>query len=450
MDRRTFLRRATLAGVGAAGSGALGDLARIAAVPSAHAQTAGDYRALVCIFMTGGNDGNNLVVPTDAGSYAQYRQSRNGLALPSTSLLPIAPTNTGGQPFGLHPAMTDVQRLFAEGRAAIVANVGPLLAPVTRDQWRARSVPLPPNLFSHDDQQTQWQSATADGTGRIGWAGRIGDVLGTLNANRGATCISLAGNNVWEVGATSTAYKVSPSGNMGFDFYDPARGDPLSAAVTEMLAARRAHLMQQAWLGTVERALENQRVLADAVKANPFTTPFPNTGLGSQLRMVARLVAARGALGMKRQTFFCSIGGFDTHGDEQFARQQQLLGEISAAIGAFQAAMGQLGAADAVTTFTASDFGRNMPSNGRGSDHGWGNHHLVVGGAVRGNALYGRFPNLAIDGPDDAGQGRWIPTTSVDQYGATLAKWFGVSGTDMGAVFPNLSRFATADLGFLT
>jgi uncharacterized protein (DUF1501 family) len=450
MDRRSFLGQAAARGVGAAGLGALGELARLAgAAGAARAQGTDDYRALVCVFLYGGNDGNNTLVPTDAPSYEQYRRGRGGLALPQGALLPIQPSNTGGRPFGLHPAMTDAQRLFAEGRLAWVANVGPLLAPTTLAQWRARSVPLPANLFSHDDQQAQWQSAIADGSGRTGWAGRIGDVLGTLNANRGATCISLAGNNVWEIGATATAYKVSPSGAMGFDFYRADGRDPLSAGVTELLAARRGHVLQQAWTGTMERALENQRVLAEAVRANPFATAFPDTGLGRQLRMAARLIAARAPLGMRRQTFFCSIGGFDTHGDDQFGRQQQLLGEVSAALGAFHAATVQLGVADKVTAFTASDFGRNLPSNGQGSDHGWGNHHLVVGGAVRGGAIYGRFPELAIDGPDDAGQGRWIPTTSVEQFGATLAGWFGVAPADRATVFPLLARFPTADLGFM-
>lgn len=443
-------------GVPATASGVWGDLQRITAaagdavVGKAHAQAADDYKALVCIFMFGGNDGNNLLIPGDAGQYGLYTRARGPLVIAQNTMLPIAPTNTAGVTYGLHPAMAGIQNLFRTGRAALLANVGPLVAPTTKAQYDARSVPLPLNLFSHSDQQAQWQSSLSDGTGRTGWAGRIGDLMQSLNSNRGATCISLAGNNLWEVGTTLTSYKVSPSGNFGFDFYKPGSSEPISVSVGEMLASQRTHLFEQAWLTTIQRALENQRVMSSAITSQQFATGFPNTSLGSQLRMAARLIAARGSLGVKRQTLFCSIGGFDTHGDDQMQRQQQLLGEISAAVSAFYDATVALGVADKVTLFTASDFGRNLQSNGKGSDHGWGNHHLIVGGAVKGGALYGTYPNLTLNGPDDVNStGVWIPTTSVDQYAATLARWFGVSATEMTTVVPNLGRFATGDLGFM-
>jgi uncharacterized protein (DUF1501 family) len=461
-SRRNFLlatggalAASTLPGTGT-GSGMLATLQRITAaagdalVGHAHAQAADDYKALVCVFMFGGNDGNNLLIPGDAGQYAAYSRARGPLALAQNAVLPITPGNTGGVPYALHPAMTGVQGLFRNGRAALVANVGTLVAPTTKAQYDARSVPLPANLFSHSDQQAQWQTGISDGSGRTGWAGRIGDLVQSQNGNRGATCVSLAGNNLWETGATLTSYKVSPSGSFGFDFYKPGSSEPLSVSIGEILASQRSHLFDQAWLDVINRALENQRVMSGAIGSQQFATGFPNTGLGAQLRMAARLISARAALGVKRQTIFCSIGGFDTHGDDQLQRQQQLLGEISDAVTAFHDATVTLGVADKVTLFTASDFGRNLQSNGKGSDHGWGSHHLVVGGGVVGGALFGTFPNLTLGGPDDANNtGVWIPTTSVDQYAATMARWFGVAPADMATVMPNLGRFASADLGFM-
>jgi uncharacterized protein (DUF1501 family) len=461
LTRRQLLSIAGGTATLSAASGAMFDLKAITAaagnalssslIGNAQAQTTGeDYRCLVCIFMFGGNDANNLLIPIDASGYATYAAKRGPLQLPLASLLPIPTAVTGGVPYALHPAMGGIQKLFQTGKAAAIANVGPLAVPTTKAQYSNRSVQLPPNLFSHSDQQAQWQSSISDGGAlRTGWAGRLGDLLQSSNSNRGATLISLAGNNLWENGTTLSSYKVSPSGNFGFDFYKPNSGnDPLSISIGEILNAQRTHLFDREWVKTIERSLENQRVLTQSISTQQFSNAFPNSGLGNQLKMAARLIASRGALGVKRQTLFCSIGGFDTHGDDQMQRQQQLFGEISAALSAFYDATAQLGVADKVTTFTASDFGRNLASNGRGSDHGWGSHHLVIGGAVK-SGLYGTFPNQTIGGPDDVGQGVWIPTTSVDQYAATMARWFGVAPAEIATVFPNASRFASTDLGFL-
>lgn len=437
------------------GTGMLGALSRIAAaagdatVGTARAQSA-DYRALVCIFLFGGNDANNMVVPTDAGEYGKYRVARGPLALDTTALLPISPLEAQGASYGLHPAMAGVQELFGQGKLAIVANVGPLAAPTTKAQFDARSVPLPDNLFSHSDQQIQWQTAVSQQGARTGWAGRVGDLLQADNGNRGATCISLAGNEMWQNGTTLTSYKVSPGGNFGFKFYRPDSNDSLSVAIGQLLAAQRSHPMEGAWIDTIGRALESQRTMADAVKDSQIDDAFPDTGIGRQLAMAARLVAARGVLGMRRQTMFCSMGGFDTHGDEQLPRQQQLLGALSAAIAAFEAALARMGMSDAVTLFTASDFNRNLRSNGKGSDHAWGSHHLVSGGAVRGNKFYGSFPDLALRGPDDSrDSGVWIPTTSVEQFVAPMATWLGVGATEMATVLPGLTRFGPGNMSYL-
>jgi uncharacterized protein (DUF1501 family) len=454
MNRRTFLKRA---GVGAAGLGAWSDLSRIAAAASLGAapMAAGeDYRALVCLFMFGGNDGNNTVIPTSPAEFQQYTTGRTpALALAQGTLLPLTVANTPGRTFALHPSMGGLQALFNQGKAAIVANSGPLLAPTTRADFQARRVPVPADLYSHSDQQAQWQSSISDGSPRSGWGGRLGDLMKTANnASQSSTLISVSGNNLFEVGTTLSSFKVSPGNHFGFDFYQGATGtDPLSRAITSLLTAPSANLLEGAWTDVIARAMENQRVLSSALAAAPpFTTVFPNSGLGSQMQMIARLVSVRQALGLKRQVFFASIGGFDTHGESQLSDQADLLGEVSGAMAALYSATAELNCADLVTSFTASDFSRTFPSNGKGSDHAWGNHHFVVGGAVRGGQMYGTFPTLVSGGPNDTGSGgQWIPSVSVDQYAATLASWFGVGAGDMATIFPNLARFPVANLGFV-
>ena len=428
--------------------GAAGALAPWASLEAA-AQTAPmeDYRALVCVFMFGGNDGNNLIVPTDTTRYTQYQRARPNLALPREQLLPITPLNGGGATYGLHPAMGGVQSLFNGGSAAVLANVGPLMVPTRRAQYLARSVPLPVNLFSHSDQQGAWQSAISDGPARNGWGGRLLErLVPPESVNRGYSAVSLAGGNVWELGdAGLTAYRVSPSGQFGFDFYDPQNlADPVSVAISGMLGEATSDPFAQTWLSTLTRSIDNQRVLTAALSGSALGTVFPETGLGVQLRMAARLIGARQALGLKRQCFFCSIGGFDTHGEDQLGIQNAAFAEISDAVTAFHAATVELNLTREVTLFTASDFGRNLPSNGQGTDHGWGSHHLVVGGSVQGGTLVGQFPELVVTGPDDAGQGVWIPTTAVDQVGTELGRWFGADNARLDAIFPRRGEFDDA------
>ena len=420
------------------------------------AQTAftDDYRALVCVFMFGGNDANNMLIPTDSLAYARYASARSNLALPLASLQAIAPSNTTAK-YGLHPSMAGIANLFngtatQTPTAALVANVGTLMVPTSKSQWQTRSVPLPDNLFSHSDQQSQWQAAQYERPSN-GWGGRLAErLIDEGTANRGYSVLSLTGGNLWETGDRSlTAYKVSANGNFGFDFYNPSSRDPLSLAITETLVTPYSHLFEQGFVDVMGRSIEVQRILTQALEGSTVNTVFPNTSLGNQMRMVARLIASRQKLRLKKQCFFCSIGGFDTHGDDQLTRQAELLGDVSSAISAFYAATKELNIDKSVTTFTASDFNRTFTSNGQGSDHGWGGHHLVVGGGVQGGKLFGSFPEQIVRGPQDSGgQGNWIPTTSTEAYAATLGHWFGASPEVLGQVFPRLPNF-DANVGFM-
>jgi uncharacterized protein (DUF1501 family) len=431
---------------------ALGATSALATIAKfANAAPTEDYRALVCVFMFGGNDANNMVVPRDPADWTQYAGPRGRLAIPRDQLLSIKPLNVQGREFGLHPAMTGLQTLFNTGKAAVIANVGTLAQPLTKAQYNSNGL-RPINLFSHSDQQTLWNTSVADNTLRTGWGGRVGDrVAGGNQSGSLTTALSVAGNSTFLNGDTVRAFPVSPSGRFGLDFVDG--GDDtkaLSAGLNRLLGDNRANVMESVWLEILNGAMVNQKKLSDGLSgAAPFQTVFPENGLADAMKMIARLISVRKTFGAKRQIYFAGIGGFDTHGEDQLQRQQELLGEVSSAMNAFYNASVEMGLGENVTAFTASDFNRNFPTNGRGSDHAWGGHHLVVGGAVKGNAMYGTFPKLVVDGPDDAGNGSWIPTTSVDQYASTLATWFGVPSTDLNAIFPNLNRFATPNLGFM-
>jgi uncharacterized protein (DUF1501 family) len=443
--RRQFLRGC--AAVGATSLfHTLFDLGSIAA-----AAGSGDYKALVCLFLYGGNDSNNLLIPGSGGDYAGYAAGRGVLALPQASLLPIAPATSDGRSWALHPSLPGLAQLFGQRKMALLGNVGPLLAPLTRDQFLNGTVAAPPQLFSHSDQQTHWQTSIPDQPPRTGWGGRTVDLLRSLNGNAQVSMsMSVAGSNTFQVGDFVTQYQISPDGSIGLDYYDPSpQADPVSLAIRKLLQLSTGNLLVGAARDVTQRALDNNQLLQTALAgAPPLATAFPATDLGAQLQMVARLIEVRAALGLSRQVFFCAADGYDTHGD-QLVTQSSLFGDLDAALAAFYAATVELGVAADVTTFTASDFSRTYPSNGGGSDHGWGGHQVILGGAVRGGDIYGRLPTLAEDGPDDSGQGRWIPTTSVDEYSATLARWFGVGAADLPAVFPNLGRFSHPDLGFM-
>jgi uncharacterized protein (DUF1501 family) len=418
---------------------------------SALAQGTTDYKALVCIFMFGGNDGNNTLVPIDS-RYAGYQQARSVVAIPQAQLLPLQ--SAGQSIYGLHPNMPEMQGYFNNQKnLAIVTNVGTLVQPTTQATYQAYRN-LPENLYSHSDQQNQWQSAQLTGTPLSGWAGKVADsVQSSFNsAALFPPILSISGSPIFCTGVTSRPFSMYPGQTPGLQGFDTSAVSQARFAATQQLLTFDSGLnMVQAANAVTGQAVQFSVVLADALKNIPaLQTKFPANYLGQQLQQVAQVIAARGALGVKRQLFFCSYGGFDTHAD-QVTQQVQLLTTVSQSLAAFYQATQELGVANQVTSFTLSEFGRTLqPGSNGGTDHAWGSHHLVLGGAVKGNSVYGTFPTLALGGPDDADQnGRWIPTTALDQYAATLATWFGVSATDLPSIFPNLANFTTSNLGFM-
>ena len=446
--RRTFIRQAACAALGA--SGLLSTIWDLRKLSAATATT--DYKALVCLFLYGGNDANNVLIPNDSSAYNTYANARGNLAIPRQSLLPLNISVGDGRKYGFHPSLPELANLFNQGKLTMVTNVGTLVAPTSRDDYINGTAAVPINLFSHEDQAVQWMTSVPDrGDIRTGWGGRAADLVASLNgSSKVSLALSIAGTNTFEVGNTVVPYLISPYGSLGLYGVGGSPNDQIRIdGFKRLLALPQNKLFEAAYADTMSRSIAENETLQSALDGiTPPTTQFPDTELGRQLSMVSKLIAARGSLGMQRQLFFVAVGGYDTHGD-QVSAQADLLTELSTGMNAFYAATVELGVEQAVTTFTASDFGRTLPTNGSGSDHGWGSHQFVMGGAVVGNRLYGTFPTLAVNGPDDTEDGRWIPTTSVDEFSASIARWFGVSASDMPAVFPNIGRFANPNLGFL-
>lgn len=508
-SRRLFLRHAgaMTATVGAAAA----PLAlNLAAIGSASAQAAADYKAIVCIFLFGGNDAINMVLPTDSASWANYGAVRNqapesiALLAPGVAanlsaaagsparlggVLPISPLNPQGRTFALHPLMGALQSMFdTDRRLAIVPNIGPLVMPTSKAQYALGSHPKPASLFSHNDQANTWQSFQPEGATR-GWGGRMGDLLGVQNTRSVFTAISTAGNAVWLSGQSTRQYQVGTSGpiRLGSDGNGRVYGSTDVAQALERIVrgTRGTHLFEGDLAAVSQRALDAELALRSALKPasdplfgtapasgtyNPNADPKlqydnPLTGakavnpLAQQLQIVARMIDGSAALGAKRQVFFVSLGGFDTH-DNENRNHADLMARLAHAMRYFDTALGAMGVRERVTAFTASDFGRTFTSNGDGTDHGWGAHHFVMGGAVRGGDLYGAFPVLGTknannnqfdSSPNQLGNGTLLPETSVDQLGGTLARWFGLNDSQLLEVFPNLRNFDASrrDLGFM-
>jgi uncharacterized protein (DUF1501 family) len=456
--RRAFLARAgQLALAGTAAPLAL----NLAALGEAAAFGATDYKALVCIFLYGGNDYASTVVPFDEASHATYSRLRGAgssgtLVIPrpqlsATELRPTQPLPDGLR-YALAPQMAETAPLFEQGRLAVQLNVGPLVTPLTRQQYEARVLPQPPKLFLHNDQQSLWQAEGAEGSTR-GWGGNIGDLALQGNGNAMFTCISVGGNAVFLSGRQALQYQCSKVGAVAIEgvrgstwgqfFHEPA----MRSAFEQVLRQPQSHTLAEAYAQVVRRSLAAEQQVSTATGPVQLATPFPiGNQLADQLQMVARLIAGRTALGVKRQVFFVSQDGYDVH-DGMAVRQPALLRTLSQALAAFDGALGELGVRDQVTTFTGSDFGRTLSVNGDGTDHGWGGHQFVLGGAVKGRAFYGRPPPLSVGNsaaPEDqwhVGQGRLLPSTSVDQFAATLGRWFGAADDELHLVLPNLHHF---------
>ncbi len=445
--RREFLRHAGhLSVAGIAAPWAL----NLATMAEAAAQTAPDYKAVVCMFLYGANDHGNTLVPYDDKTYGDYVRIRGTLATAYDRLGPtaLAPSLVlpDSRQMALAPELIKLMPLFAGGQMAVLLNVGTLIQPTSLAQYQARSVPLPPKLFSHNDQQSVWQSSLPEGA-TSGWGGRLGDLFLSSNGKATFTCVNIAGNAVFMSGNTAVQYQVSPSGSVALrGAQAPLYGSAAcSQALRTLVTARHTHLMRNEHTRVMARAIDADTTLSASLGSLNTVFDLDNP-LEAQLQMVARMIAARDALGAKRQVFFVSLGGFDNH-DFLLTQHPALLTNVGNALAKFYEATVELKVEQHVTTFTASDFGRTLTSNGDGSDHGWGSHHFIVGGAVQGGRFHGTLPAYSVNGTDDVGQGRLLPTTSVDQLAATLASWMGVSDSNLQLVAPNIGNYSLRNLG---
>lgn len=448
--RRRFLHRGTqtIAGAGLAlGCNPLLTLAQAADIPTA---TTGDYRALVCVYLEGGCDGFSLFAPTGSYEYDEFAHSRGSLALPRNTILNLA---GGSAPVGLHPSASSLQPLYDEGRLAMIANVGTLIEPTTQEQYENNAVALPSQLFSHSDQAIQWQQLQGRGRAEEGWGAKAADYLGSFQERDYLTSISLAGSNYWQSGVGQRPFTLTESGVLQYQGLDATNDwqQPRRTAFENVLNHQRRHVFARAYADLQKRAISVTSELGEVLESNAglFSDQPSENSLAEKLNMVAQLIAAQETLGLQRQIFYVSMGGFDVH-DNQNLELPELFSVLSEALSFFQAKLDDMGKSNNVTTFTASDFGRSLLSNGDGTDHGWGNHLMAMGGAVNGGEVYGTLPSLDANGPDSVHRGRILPTTSATQYAAGLLSWIGLDEQELENVLPNINNFSTRDLGFLS
>ncbi|MBT8100913.1 MAG: DUF1501 domain-containing protein [Gammaproteobacteria bacterium] len=457
MTRRGFLTHSCSLGLATATVSST--LLQLGLSRSAAAQSAPGYRALVCVLLAGGNDSYNMLVPADNDQFAEYEGIRADLALQQSDLLVLPGTTTSGRSYGLHPGMSELHGLFSSGDAAMIANVGTLLEAFDADAVQNGTATLPLGLFSHADQINQWQTAVPNRRIAQGWGGRIADLMQDVNLQNGVSMnISLSGSNVFQSGDQVGEYSIDATGDgaPGINAYDDGTefGTFKKRIVDNLLAVEQPHILRREYSRRLRGAIDAQSVFVDALQTSPaLSTGFSPGPFSQSLRQIARVIGARDALGATRQTFFVTVGGWDHH-DDVLDNQARMLPAISAGLQEFRDALIELGVFDEVTTFTTSDFGRTLTSNGKGSDHGWGGHHIVMGGSVNGGSIYGDYPILSNSNPLDVGRGVYAPTTSVDEYFAELASWFGVSASELDQVLPNVRSFYSPEsseppIGFL-
>ncbi len=454
--RRRFLKQMSCAALGSATMlSTLNSLkaANAAAISNSMTYMGNDYKALVCVLLSGGNDSFNMLVPRGDAEYAQYATVRTNQALPQNELLAINPNTSDGKQYGLHPSMSKMQTMFNDGDAAFISNIGTLVEPISKLQYEQGTAPMPLGLYSHSDQQQQWQTAVPQDRSSIGWGGKIADLMTEANTNQSISMnISLAGNNFFQIGNSVTEYSIDAyEGSTGmFGYEEQWQAAQLrSQAIDNMLDAHYDDIFKKAYVDVIKSSKDGHEQFSSALEQiSPFNTQFTDNRLSQSFHMVAKTMAARDILGMKRQIFFIEYGGWDHH-DEVLEAQNLMLGELDTALGEFKSALEELNLFDCVTTFGISEFGRTLTSNGNGTDHGWGGNVFVLGGAVNGKEIYGSFPTLALESELEVGGGVFIPTTSTDAYFAELAQWYGVSASDLPIILPNVGNFYSPGSGNL-
>jgi len=463
MNRRNFLGTASCAAVGSTTFLTsllnLGVANSLAGMSLSSISAGGDYKAMVCILLAGGNDSFNMLVPRNGNNYREYAQTRSNLALSQGDLLPLNFTDGNGKQFGLHPSMPEAQSLFNSKKLAFVSNVGTLVEPISKQQYMNGSVPVPVGLLSHADQIQQWQTSIPQTRSSKGWGGRMADILQAGNGNQNISMnISLSGSNVFQVGNSSTEYAIRAvaGGSVGINVLEghTALDRALSKGAESLLAQQYQDIFKSTFTNKINNSQANHEEFSAAIGQAPILkTAFSENEVSANMEMIAKTIAVRDTLNVKRQTFYITFGGWDHH-DGVIDGQVAMLSVLSKALAEFQTAMEELGVADCVTTFTASDFGRTLTSNGNGSDHAWGGNVMVMGDSVKGGEVYGEYPSLALDGKDDVGGAILLPSISTDEYFAELSKWFGVENGDLSYVLPNIGNFynpqsSTLPIGFM-